>query len=467
VPGERIIVGREDSRVPRSGVRLSREELAHVVDACVRDRVVVFGSLPPRGSDLDLLARAPELRAIAHTLTRAGFARRGLTWAHFKGPAVLSVDLVPAEQWDLDDAELQALFAGSDTIEGFSSLAAPAPHHEILIAARRAARAGTLDDRARERVGQALGRDPAAWGVADRRAPKWHARSAMRLLREQWRKPGGNPRALRAAARGELALSLARTGGGWWWLARRTLRSRRKAVVAFSGIDGAGKSFQANALRESLSDLGVEAFVVWPPAQNVLFQMPAPLKRVLRAALERAGSRDPRASADGSERRGGPPIESMPPRMDDTEAEPIFDDLPRQRPLVMHLLATVVALAQVLSFRKGERSAPAGSRVLIFDRYALDAIVYVRHRWSQGRQLRWPCKLIAAMARRPLRAYLLDVPPEVAYARKRDFPVENLRGRARLYSEHCSALGARRLDGQRPPAELREQIAREVWSSLR
>ena len=111
--------------------------------------------------------------------------------------------------------------------------------------------------------------------------------------------------------------------------------------------------------------------------------------------------------------------------------------------------------------------APGGTRVVIFDRYVLDAIVYVRHRWGHGRSLRWQCRLIQALARGPLGAYLLDVAPETAYARKRDFPLENLQGRANLYREHWPALGVRRLDGERPRGELCEEIAREVWSLLR
>jgi thymidylate kinase len=240
-------------------------------------------------------------------------------------------------------------------------------------------------------------------------------------------------------------------------------------VIAFSGIDGAGKSFQANALQESLSQLGVEAFVVWPPAQNVLFQMPPAIKSVLRTALERIGRRG-RAAGVGTSSDLAGCAESADSRPGGAAArdgaEPVFPDLPSQQPLVMHLLATIVALVQVLSFRKGVRSAPGRPRVLIFDRYALDALVYVRHRWGQGRPLRWQCRLIRALARRPLRAYLLEVTPEVAYARKRDFPLENLRGRANLYREHWQALGARRVDSERPHADLCEEITREVWSLL-
>jgi thymidylate kinase len=449
---------------------LTALELARAIDGCLRDRVLVFGSPPPQGGDLDLLARAPELGIITRHLTREGFLQRGLTWARFSGCTVSSVDLVPAEHWGLGQAELRALFTEAIPLDGFSSLVLPSPHHQILIAARRVARAGgVLDDRSRARVQAALSRDPDAWRLVDERAPMWNAAAAMRVLRTLWRNPGGSPGAMGTVAWLELARTLARTPGGRQRLLR-ALGRRRPAVVAFSGIDGAGKSFQADALQECLSHLGVESFVVWPPAQNVLFQMPPALKSLLRGVLEGLARPGRGSAADGgtsSDLAGG--AESADSRSGEAAmdgSEPVFPDLPSQQPVVMHLLAMIVALVQVLSFRRGARSAPRGTRVVIFDRYALDAIVYVRHRWGHGHPLRWQCRLIRDLARRPLRAYLLEVAPEVAYARKRDFPVENLRGRANLYSEHWQSLGARRLDGERPRAELCEEIACDVWSSL-
>lgn len=461
----------DDMRVASRDAALTGLELARTVDACLSDRVLVFGSPPPHGGDLDLLAREPELSVIARRLARAGFVRRGLSWASFNGCAAFSVDLIPAEHWALARAELVALFTEAEPLEGFSSLVLPCPSHQILIAARRAARAGgKLGDGSRARVEKALSSDPGAWQLAEQRAPAWNASAALALLRALWRSSGGGLRALKTAARLEFALSVLRTPGGWRRVLRG-LRPRRPALIAFSGLDGAGKSFQANALRESLGHLGVEALVVWPPGQNVLFRMPRPVKSVLHTALALVGS-DGRGVADGvgtasdladsAERADTRPGAAA--ARDETE--PVFPDLPSQRALVMHLLATLVALAQVQSFRKGARSAPGRPRVVIFDRYALDAVVYVRHRWGHGHPLRWQCWLIRVLARRPLRAYLLEVTPDVAYARKRDFPLENLRGRANLYREQWRSLGARRVDGERPRAELCEEIARDVWSSL-
>ena len=104
--------------------------------------------------------------------------------------------------------------------------------------------------------------------------------------------------------------------------------------------------------------------------------------------------------------------------------------------------------------------------MIIFDRYALDAVAYLRHRWGHGRAFPIQSALIRLLTRRPDVAFFLDVAPEVAYARKRDFPLENLRERAALYRALDAPLGCTRLDGECPREELCGEIARAVWRLL-
>ena len=104
--------------------------------------------------------------------------------------------------------------------------------------------------------------------------------------------------------------------------------------------------------------------------------------------------------------------------------------------------------------------------MLIYDRYVLDSIVYLRHRWGQGRVFPLQSTLIRCLARRPNRAFLLDVPPDVAYARKQDFPIDNLRERATLYHQVYRQLDCVRLDGELPTERLCAEIARSVWECM-
>jgi hypothetical protein len=90
----------------------------------------------------------------------------------------------------------------------------------------------------------------------------------------------------------------------------------------------------------------------------------------------------------------------------------------------------------------------------------------VRHRWGHGRSLPFQRWLLRRLASRPTRSYFLALAPEIAFERKQDFPLDNLRERAALYEAEYGGLGARRLDAELPRERLCAQIARDVWRDL-
>jgi thymidylate kinase len=429
---------------------------ALIVDRAVADRVLVFGSPPPEGRDLDVLAREPERRALAPALAREGFEQRGAQWVRFRGCTAVAVDLVAAAEWRLPADELAALFEEAVPLSDFEHLVVPAPHHALLIVARRVSRSGAYGDRLRSRVDEIASRAPSAWEEARQRAPAWRAASSLarlRALHDSGARPGA---AARIRALGERAATTTTPRRG----ARAALRrlTKRPAIVALSGLDGAGKSFQAARLAGSLEQLGLEAAVVWPAATNVIYQANPAVKRVLRRMLAVIG-RPPKPTSGFSP--GDPP--SHEPRRDGAAEGAGEEPLPSQIAPVAHALALVVALVQPWSFRRGARRSARGAEVVIFDRYALDSVVYLRHRWGRGRTLRLQSLMIPALSRTPDVAFLLEVAPDVAYERKPEFPLDNLRERGRLYHELYAKLGVIRLDGERPRDELCAVIAREVW----
>lgn len=436
------------------------QAIARELDNHIQRSVLVFGSLPPGGRDLDLLARPPEQSAIAAALRERGFRHVGNYWATFRAGAAALVELVPADAWRLPAGEAAALFADGEPIVGMQRLLRPAPHHELLIVARRHARTRRkLSPRLRERIGEALSRNPDAWLLAAEHARPWRATAALRLLAKSYR--GG--RALgafgaRALSAAELVRVLGERPAAGRLAARRALRPRRPAIVAFSGLDGAGKSSQARALQENLQRVGIASEVVWPPAKNFLFQMNPRVKSMLHGVLERIGRSPQPDGAAVSVVDAERPLTGG--------AGPDFPPLPSQRNAVTEFLAAIVAISQVLALRRAVPKEAASSTVLIYDRYALDAVVYIRDRWGQGRPLRWQSWLIARLVPRPAIAYLLELDPQTAFARKRDFPLQNLRDRAALYRELHRGLGVRSLDATRPPQELSEQIAFEAWAAV-
>src|SRR5438270_380228 len=87
--------------------------------------------------------------------------------------------------------------------------------------------------------------DPAAFVRARARASTWRLGRELRRLEARY--------ARRPRAR---------------WPPRFLRRPRRGAIIAFSGLDGVGKSTQAQALKATLAALGYEPDLVWTPIRQ-------------------------------------------------------------------------------------------------------------------------------------------------------------------------------------------------------
>jgi hypothetical protein len=213
------------------------------VDAAVADRVLVFGSLPPAGRDLDLLVRPEEAAALATALEGAEFRRSGRTWARFRGCSVSVVELIPAGALRLPVNELDAVFADGSPLPGALRVVEPAPHHALLILARRLEHERRLPAKHRKRIDRVLELDPGAWASASRRAAAWRAEAALPRLR-----------ALHSSDEAHPAFS---------WRALLP-RPRRTRVIALSGLDVERRRRHAAALAEALDRLGFDATIEQP-----------------------------------------------------------------------------------------------------------------------------------------------------------------------------------------------------------
>src|SRR5207244_9156157 len=80
---------------PQGGMRTPAE----IVDAAAPARVLVFGSLPGSGRDLDLLVRDADLPPIEHALAREGVRNRGDAWVRFRACTADAAALGPAPTW--------------------------------------------------------------------------------------------------------------------------------------------------------------------------------------------------------------------------------------------------------------------------------------------------------------------------------------------------------------------------------
>jgi thymidylate kinase len=216
-------------------------------------------------------------------------------------------------------------------------------------------------------------------------------------------------------------------------------------VIAFSGLDGSGKSSQTAAARVALIRLGHEAEVVWLPitANPSVWRVSAIARRVVRR-LRWA----PRVCGLDRKVAGGQSFLAAPGET--------------KRPgFLTRLWVTYIAVVNGFAHRRLARSA----EVVVFDRYVLDSVVRMRYLWASrfgpaARLLRW-------LSPTPALSFLLDVPAEVALGRKQDqWDLDQLRRQRELYIEEAARLGVVVLDGTEEKEELCAKIAEAIWRQL-
>jgi thymidylate kinase len=228
----------------------------------------------------------------------------------------------------------------------------------------------------------------------------------------------------------------------------------RPSIVAFSGLDGSGKSSQAELLRRTLEAQGIDAEVAWVPV--AINESLARIKSIVRALLSRLPGWRGRVYA--------------PPPPDATRTHGVVADeakeLVTRSSAARQLWSTFVVLTNVLGHWR-ELLRHRRCDVVIFDRYALDTAVRI-HTWYGDRgNVGFQVWLARALSPRPLRAYLLDVPAATAHERKDDgWTLGELAAQADLYRRELARFGASLLDGERPTEELAGAVRTQVLARL-
>lgn len=227
-----------------------------------------------------------------------------------------------------------------------------------------------------------------------------------------------------------------------------TRRGRRRLVVSFSGLDGAGKTRQIDALVDGLSDLGT-AEVLWIPFRI----WPEPLLGRLPASFR---------SRLGPQRRSPAVGPSSAPAQVSTGAVLRA----RAHSLLWTVVASIAAMSAGCSLRRRVSSSTAS--VLILDRYRLDSTVKLQY-WYTEAPRRLLSGLVRSLAPAPDVEVLLRVDPAVAYARKPEqWTIEQLAKQAGLYEQLAREQDAVLVvDGHADAGVIADRVREAVRLALR
>jgi thymidylate kinase len=236
----------------------------------------------------------------------------------------------------------------------------------------------------------------------------------------------------------------------------RAARRQPGAVIAISGLDGSGKSTQARALSASLSRHGYDPVVVWHRLtfNPSLLRVTAPLRLALRLAV-RFGVMNP------------------PPPQVQADGDPIPTDHSTTRafrerlPVLSVPWVMFVALVHAIAMRRATVREVRRGRVVIHDRYLLDALVELHGRYATVHGIAAQSRLLRRLTPRPLVAYLLDLPAEEAHRRKpEEFSVAELRSHRDAYLREATSSGVHVLDARCAPEDLAARISGQVSEAL-
>ncbi len=435
------------------------------IDEVLDSTVIVTGALPPEGRDLDLLVSDEQARRLPEILTAEGFLARGRKvaprrlanqqWARIEGSSALAVDLNPISRWQLPRQEQEALAAEAVPIVGLEHFARPSAHHVILIMARRLG-AGTLSARRLQKLRTAVEQDPQAWQRAGQRASAWGVAAALPVLHRLSEGGAWPTRSERARAVLEVTRS-AGLAGTVSKTARRLSAATpaRPQVVGFSGLDGSGKSSQVRALLSTLEQLDVAVVAHWKPlGHNASIRT---VRRVVKRSYAAARGWDAE-QLDRSKQPGRSLVAGTNPALLGG----------RQNSLLTHAWATLVCLVSAGHYRMVALRYSGSGRLIVFDRFALDTTAQLRFFYGPEHDFGLQRALIRTICPTPIAAWLLEVPGEVALARKQEqYDLAQLKEQESLLHEEAERLGVTRLDGTRPMAELSEYIATEVWERMK
>jgi dTMP kinase len=220
----------------------------------------------------------------------------------------------------------------------------------------------------------------------------------------------------------------------------------KPALIVLMGLDGSGKTTQAERLAAWLRNNGTKAETVWMRGNSYVTR---PVLAVGKAFL-----RAPKESKRGEGIKAGKTYKT-------------YVDTKRtmfRRKWLRKVWTALTLVDLYITFRIAFSKLPRDTAAVIMDRYIYDSFIDIDAAFGEdGREaLRLLSSGAARVFPRPDLVILLRITPEEAMHRKDDIPsADYLEQREALYGSIAEAVGARVIDGAKPVAEVEAEI-REV-----
>lgn len=218
---------------------------------------------------------------------------------------------------------------------------------------------------------------------------------------------------------------------------RKATEDRRPTLVSFSGIDGAGKSTQIEALRVRLNDVGARILLV------TFWDDVARLKQIREVTGQSLFKGDKGVG---------------------TPARPVNRRDKNVRSWYMTAVRFGLYLVDAVSLRiVVARALRTNTDVIIFDRYLYDELANLS---LQNRIERAYVRLLLPFIPQPDVSFVLDADPVQARARKPEYPLDFLHGSRASYLALSKLVGGMTVIVPQPVQDVERQVSQEVLNAL-
>ncbi len=220
----------------------------------------------------------------------------------------------------------------------------------------------------------------------------------------------------------------------------------KSKIIVLMGIDGSGKTTQAEFLAKSLSEKGIKAEVIWLRGESYLTR---PVLAIGKALL-------------------GAPKAKKREQIDQAEDYNRYVSSKRRifrNPLMRLLWRTLCLADYLINVKVAFARLSRETRVVILDRYIYDTLIDIDSAFGAGGKevSRMLDSWLMDLFPKPDKVFHIDIPPAEAMRRKDDIPsITYLEERHKLYEQISKLMGATTIDGSLPREAIAAAIRKEI-----